>query len=276
MNKMLAVLLVFALVIASSSACADDPYVAFKQQSYTINIGKKINLTPQEKGTGKLTYTWSSSDETVATTDQKGNIAGVGEGATTISIVGTNKNGEEFKASCLMNVVVPITAIKSEEREVTICPYVEYTPMVLIEPENATMQELEWSSSKESVATVSEQGVIKGVNYGKCTITGKAKDGSNKTIKISVNVEQVSTKSIVIDTPDGAILDTCLGGGIIMTNYEGDCFETESIEGDVPFMVDRYLIKPIRAGKGAIVFQINFRQKIKVNITVKESALVTE
>lgn len=276
MKRLLCLLMFFVFTVSLNAAFADDPYVAFKQESYTININKKITLSPQEKGTGKLSYVWSSSDEAVAIADQKGNITGVGEGTATISIVGTNKNGEEFKASCLMNVVVPVAAIKAEEREITMCPFVEYVPEITIEPENATMKDLEWSSSKESVATVTEDGVIKAVNYGQCVITGKTTDGSNKSIKITVKVEQVSTKNIVIDTPEGAMFDTCLGGGIIITNYEGDCFTTEEIKEDVPFMVDRYLIKPVKVGKGAIIYQINFRQKIKINVTVKESAFVTE
>lgn len=135
----------------------------------------------------------------------------------------------------------------------------------------------EWSSSNSDVVTIFENGTFVSMSSGKATIIGKPKDGNGSTIKISltVNIPYVSSKDIVIDSPEGAELITYLGSGIIMTNYTGDdCFKVEKIDGTS--IVDKSRILPVKEGKGAIVYQINMRKTIKVNITVKSSALMTE
>ena len=68
--------------------------------------------------------------------------------------------------------------IKEEEEELV---------NVTIEPFN-TDSELEWTSSNENIATVQNNGVIKGIKEGHATITVKTKDGSNISKTISVEV----------------------------------------------------------------------------------------
>lgn len=274
MKKIFAMLLALAICLSLVSAQASEtPYVHFKKDTYNINAGKTITLAPQRVGkTGELKYQWSSSDETVATVNKEGVVKGIGTGTTTISIVGTNKKGEKYTASCTVNVVVPIKSIKVEEKEITICPYQKYVPVITIEPENATVQSIEWKSSNEEKVKVDENGIIRGVNFGKATVTGKATDGSDKTVKISVTVDNVSSKNIVIDSPEGAYLYYCFGSGILMIDQEGDCFESDR-EWTVN---DSYHLLPVKEGKGAIIFQHNFTKKVKVNVTVKKSALPTE
>ena len=132
-----------------------------------------------------------------------------------------------------------------------------------------------WSTSNEDVIPVFENGTFYSLNAGKATLTGKAKDGS-KTIKISlsVSIPYVSSKDIVVDSPEGAELIAYLGSGFITTSYTGDdCFAVEQI-GDS--FSSKYKILPKKPGKGAIVYEINFKKRIKVNITVTKSAMITE
>jgi len=63
-------------------------------------------------------------------------------------------------------------------------------------PSNATDQTLKWSSSDESVATVSSAGgasaTVTGRSAGACTITAAAQDGSGQTASCSVEVSGVT------------------------------------------------------------------------------------
>jgi hypothetical protein len=59
-------------------------------------------------------------------------------------------------------------------------------------PANATTGKFEYSSSDEKVATVSQNGVIKGVSAGTCTIT----------VKLSENGENVKTGTITLTVTD--------------------------------------------------------------------------
>lgn len=63
-----------------------------------------------------------------------------------------------------------------------------------IEPANATNQLIDWTSSNESVATVSDSGLVTAVSVGTATITATAKDGSGVygNVTITVTEKQVS------------------------------------------------------------------------------------
>lgn len=63
-----------------------------------------------------------------------------------------------------------------------------------IEPANATNQLIDWTSNNESVATVSETGLVTAVSVGTATITATAKDGSGVygNVTITVTEKQVS------------------------------------------------------------------------------------
>lgn len=55
---------------------------------------------------------------------------------------------------------------------------------------NSADRTLSWTTSNESVATVSESGVVTAVGAGECVITASTKDGSNLTAECKVSVEQ--------------------------------------------------------------------------------------
>lgn len=63
-----------------------------------------------------------------------------------------------------------------------------FTLTAKVFPENATNQSLNWSSSKDSVATVSETGVVKAKGPGEAVITAEATDGSGVKAQCKVIV----------------------------------------------------------------------------------------
>lgn len=69
--------------------------------------------------------------------------------------------------------------------------------VVTAEPAGAALPELTWSSSNDSVATVSETGVVTGVKAGLVTITATAKD--NDSISASVDLLVMSVYSYKVD-----------------------------------------------------------------------------
>lgn len=77
-----------------------------------------------------------------------------------------------------------------------------------ISPENATNKEVEWTSSSDAIATVSNTGEITGIKNGEVTITANAKDGSGVTATCTITVTINSSaytwtqnKTIVTGTP---------------------------------------------------------------------------
>ena len=138
-------------------------------------------------------------------------------------------------------------------------------------------QNYEWSSNTEDLH-FTEDGVFSLLGE-KGTLTGVPKDGSGKTIKISVStpIPFFSSKNIVVDSPEGEELLVRTGGGFIMVGTSGDdCFTSEKIEGRKYGFADAYRIMPKKEGKGAIIYTINMSKQYKINITVKKSALMSE
>ena len=58
-----------------------------------------------------------------------------------------------------------------------------------IKPSNAADMSVKWKTSNKKVATVDQNGKVKAVGKGTCTITCMAKDGSKVTAKVKITVK---------------------------------------------------------------------------------------
>src|SRR5699024_6950494 len=90
---------------------------------------------------------------------------------------------------------IPVTNIAiNGEKEIAIDTStqltIDYTPV------NTTEKGVNWSSSDESVATVDENGIVKGIAEGKTTITATSKYNSALTVTHEIEVKTVVVKTI--------------------------------------------------------------------------------
>ncbi|QLY78056.1 Ig-like domain-containing protein [Clostridium intestinale] len=67
-----------------------------------------------------------------------------------------------------------------------------------VKPDNASIKDVTWSSSDESVATVDENGKVTAIKAGNTTITAKTIDGSNLTATCDVTVIQPSNDRAIL------------------------------------------------------------------------------
>ena len=117
---------------------------------------------------------FESSDKNVATVNDEGVVTAVAEGTamiTAISTDGTNKS-----ASCKVKVGktvinVPVTAVKVSPEKVVLDVGGSQWLSCTVEPADATEKGLKYSSSDNSVATVSNTGYITAVKNGDAVIT---------------------------------------------------------------------------------------------------------
>lgn len=120
---------------------------------------------------------WKSSDESVATVSQTGLVTALKEGSSAITVI-TNDGG--FKATCDVTVnkkVIAVTSVVLGNTELTLVEGEEEKLAVAVTPENATDKSVVWESGNESVATVSQEGLVTAVGEGKAMITVKTNDG---------------------------------------------------------------------------------------------------
>ena len=146
--------------------------------------------------------TWKSSDENVATVDEKGKVTAVGNGTATITATSVSGN---YTATVAVTVKIPveIEKISIEAEKETLTKIGESTELkVKIEPENADAQKLIWKSDNETVAAVDENGKVTAVGNGTVAITVTTEDG-----KIMASI------MITVDVPEEPVITNTTGFG---------------------------------------------------------------
>ena len=113
----------------------------------------------------------------------------------TVGNTGTATKGQvkitQFQVVYVEDVDIPATAIALDPTSITKEQYKSATLAATLTPANATTI-VEWSSSDEKVATVSN-GVVTMVGVGKATITAKAGEGVTATCDVTVSEPTILT-----------------------------------------------------------------------------------
>lgn len=194
-----------------------------------IGMDSTLVYTVGPETADDLALKWTSSDETVATVKQDGTITGVAEGTAIISA--TPPIGFGATASVTVSVVPEIikaTSLKiinpKEGKDIYETDKIDLGTEIL--PVDHTYDYLTWLSSDQSIATVSNSGLVTCLKSGDVTFTASTHDHSNVvgtyklTIKKYIPVEDVTIKPYtepicislnpirldVIYTPDNATL----------------------------------------------------------------------
>ncbi len=161
--------------------------VSLSSSKLSLKVGEESRLTATITPSGATdpSLKWKSGNEAVATVTD-GVVKGLSEGTATITVITTDGNKT---ASCLVdvtdyhaeNVVVspasPVNLSKGQSVSLTATVF----------PDNAVNKNVTWTSSDNSVATVSPSGVLTAVGGGESVITATTVDGA-KTASIMVYV----------------------------------------------------------------------------------------
>jgi len=130
------------------------------------------------------TVTWSTSRPTVATVNSSGLIQAVANGTATITA--TTQSGNKT-ATVNVTVTTLVTSVRVNVTSVTLRPNITRQITATVLPSTASNKAITWSSSNTNIATVSNQGLIRGLRVGNATITVRTQDG-NKTATVAVRV----------------------------------------------------------------------------------------
>lgn len=182
-----------------------------------VTVTKKVNVTKITLNTTKKTivtgasYTlkstispsnasvksvkWSTSNKKVATVSSKGVIKGIGVGTAYIYCKATDGSGKYTR--CKITVKQGITKISLNTTAKSIYTGKTYTLTPTVSPSKAYNKNVKWSSENTKIATVTSNGVVKGISAGTTYIVCKAADGSGKYVKCKIVVKpKISVESI--------------------------------------------------------------------------------
>jgi uncharacterized protein YjdB len=163
-------------------------------------------------GAGYQSISWSSNNTSVATVSYNGlnaSVTGKAGGTATITVTVTNYDGSKKTATCTVTVkVIAVTGVSLSLSTLTLeVGQTDYLS-ASVSPNNATNQNVSWSSNNTSVATVSYNGLnasVTGKAAGTATITVKTADG-NITATCAVTVKPVTVTGVTITTPVTSLL----------------------------------------------------------------------
>lgn len=162
-----------------------------------IFIGATTTLTAAvSPNTATQTVDWSSSNESIATVTG-GVVRGIAEGSVTITATSTE---DVTKSDTYIIKVNPVKVtgitVTPASKSLAVAGTVQLSATV--EPSTATNKTYIWSSSDETIATVSNDGLVTAVKIGSCTIKATAQDGSNVVGECAITVETTKVTSITV------------------------------------------------------------------------------
>ena len=171
----------------------DTESIEITNPTDAISVGDtyklEVKILPELAGNNPLTY--SSSNEDVISVDDEGTLEALKEGTAVITVA--DQADPQIKAEMEIQVVdgeieVSGFVFDEEEKDLTsrAARFLEYS----VYPANAVNPdvEVEWSSSDEDVATVSEDGLVKAVSEGTAVITVQSTDDADVKGQITIHV----------------------------------------------------------------------------------------
>ncbi len=155
-----------------------------------LKVGERIKLgyavSPNNATNTKVS--WSSSDESVATVDQNGNVKALRSGTTDISVKTQDGNKTSFITILVVGNSKISSSLNMNKKSTTIKLWRSEVLSANVVPVETNDVELIWSSSKPNVATVDQNGKVIGLSIGTTIITAKTADGKLKdscTVRVS-------------------------------------------------------------------------------------------
>ena len=157
--------------------------ITFSKDYDEVNVNDTVNLIPIlfPNNASKYLTTWHSSNKDLAIVED-GFVKFLKKGEVVISVNCSNtKASIKFK----INEVLPsVVTFKDDEVSLKVGDSKYLIKQII--PSNVTNPKVEWKSSDNSIVSVSEDGLIKGLKKGNATITVKTFNEKSANIKVKV------------------------------------------------------------------------------------------
>ena len=139
---------------------------------------------------------WGSGSDATATVDNTGKVTGVGIGKTLITAKTVDGN---IIDTCVVTVSsIPATSIKINPSAISLWVNDTIKFKALILPDITSDKSVNWVSLNPAVATISNQGDLKGISIGLASIVGSTSDGNlHDTCTVNVvSTDQFANRDI--------------------------------------------------------------------------------
>ena len=187
---------VTVITLVESISLDRSQIIMYKDDCYALTA----TILPETASNKNVS--WTSSNSSIVSVDNDGNINAKATGIATVKA--TTTDGTNLSASCQVQVINHVSSVTFN-----------YTSLVLEEgeikqitatvyPPNAYNNKLDWSSSNPSVAVVDSTGLVTAINEGNTIISATTTDGSNITATCNVEVKAY-TNAVIINKHETSI-----------------------------------------------------------------------
>lgn len=267
----------------------NDPRVRLYTDSYEKHVfveGVKLSassLSLTQGDTTKLTATvlpdkatkkkvkWESSNTAVATVSSDGTVTAVAPGSATITVT-TAENRKTATCNVVTVKPVPVSGVNLSATSKSVKVGNKFTLTATVIPANADNKKVTWSSGNKKIATVSADGVVKGVKPGTVTITVTTADGG-KTASCKVTVKEVTAKKIKLNKSKATVKTgntLQLKATFNPTNTTNKNITWTTSKKSVATVTKKGVVKAVgRSGTATITAKTSNGKKATCKVTVK-------
>ncbi len=207
-------------------ASASNPEICRQYHAFLVQPAKKVTVktdkadvvvggtvqawtefTPTDATWQKVT--WSTSTPKILAVNEFGTVTGLSMGTGRIRATATDGSGQYGEISIRVAQQPTGVTIKGAT---TVRTGATTSLQATVSPSNANVKTVTWSSSDESVATVSANGSVKGLKAGFCVITATSTVDSAIFASVPMTVEQRVTgitageKSLTLNTGESGVI----------------------------------------------------------------------
>lgn len=188
--------------------------VQITEGDQTIKEGETVQLTAiiEPGDADNQEITWTTSNQTVAGVSGEGLVQGLAEGVTAITVTTTDGGFTDSIEVTVYQETIAVTGVSIVENDPLLFQGETVQLTAVVEPEEAEDKRLTWSSSDETIATVTE-GLVTAVLPGVTEITVVTHDGGF-TDRVKVTVEQEPEPEPEPDTPEDEFKEETHSGGV--------------------------------------------------------------
>ena len=178
------------------TVCSEAPSIAFTKESIAIGPGLTVQLQTVTNHPVKQQIFYSVSDEAIITVDQNGQLTAHAEGTATVTAALSN-GATATQTVTVLPLVDSISISFPYSAKVKIGGSKQLTAPAA---PSSSPEKLIWASSDTSIATVDQNGLVKGLKKGNVTITCTSEFGK---VQASVKLKVCDLIQVALTFDDG-------------------------------------------------------------------------
>ena len=232
----------------------------------TESMKLECSILPLASDNQKLK--WSSNATDIASVDESTGVITAHKVGDAV-ITATATDGSGISASTTIHVT-PLKVSQIEmPKDISLLYSLSKQIEVNIAPELADNKTLKWTSDNENIATVTQEGVVKGVNVGTTNITATAMDGSGVSATCKVTVKPVvidlSTKTINLRKGENYAEQIV---NVLPDNYEHKEVVWTSADNSIASVDSEGMITAVKPGITTIKYSLGYDSSITAECKV--------